>query len=68
MALPDATDGVQPTNERLTLPGGSAARLRRPGTFVDQFDGYPPKLLAQLFAFRLQDFEGDAGPAIQFIV
>src|SRR5258708_1725517 len=64
----DATYGVQPADERLALTRRGAARLRGPGAFVDQFDGYTAQLLAQFFALGLQGFERDAGAEIELIV
>jgi len=59
---------IQPADERLALTRRGAARLRGPRAFVDEFDGYAAQLLAQLFALDLQDFERDAGAAIELIV
>ena len=64
----DATDGVEPTDERLALARRRAACLRGPRAFVDKFDGDAAKLLAHFFALRLQGFERNAGAAIEFII
>jgi len=68
VAFADATDGVEPADERLALARSSAARLRGPRTLVDQFDGHSAQLLAQFFALGLEDFKRDACAPIQLIV
>src|SRR6266481_3463731 len=68
MTFADAADRVEPADQRLALPGRSAARLRGPGTLVDEFDGRAAQLLAEFFVLGLQRFERDAGTAIEFIV
>src|SRR6516225_3764840 len=46
----------------------SACRLRGPGPAVDQVDRHAAKMLAELFDFRLQRFEGNLGAAIEFVI
>src|SRR5260370_23241072 len=65
VAFADAANGVQPSDKRLTLPGGSAASLGGPGALVNEADGDAAKLFAIFFAFCLDRFEGNADAAVE---
>ncbi len=68
MALADAANGVQPSDESLTLARGSTAGLSGPGALVNEVNGDAAKLFTKLFAFGLERFKGNAGAAIELIV
>src|SRR6266849_1539726 len=68
VAFADTTNGVQPTDERLTLAGGSAAGLSGPGALVNKSDGDAAKLFAKFFAFGLERFERNAGAAVELVI
>src|SRR5712664_422403 len=68
VAFADAANGVQPSDERLALAGGSAAGLSGPSALVNEADGDAAKLFAKFFALGLERFEGNAGAAVEFIV
>src|SRR3974377_1445656 len=68
MSLSDAPDRIQPTNQRLALPGGRAACLRRPRALVDEFHGKTAQALSQLFVFGLHAFQRDTTAAVKFVI
>src|SRR5260370_977606 len=68
VSFADAANGVQPSDQRLALAGGSAAGLSGPGALVNQADGDAAKLFTKFFALGLERFEGNAGAAVEFIV
>jgi len=51
VAFANATNGVEPANERLTLASEVRRGLRRPCALVDEFNGGAAKLLAEFFRF-----------------
>src|SRR6516162_7493522 len=68
VALADSANGVEPADQRLPLARRSAVSLPGPGPAVDQVDRHAAKMLAELFDFRLQRFEGNLGAAIEFVI
>src|SRR6266478_3244398 len=64
----DAANGIQPSDQSLTLAGGSAAGLSGPGAFVNETDGGAAKLFTKFVALALEGFEGNARAAVEFIV
>src|SRR5713101_6486296 len=68
VAFADAANRVQPSDQRLTLAGRSAACLGGPGAPVNESYGDAAKLFTKFFTPGLERFEGNAGAAVEFII
>src|SRR5262249_37361590 len=66
-SLTDATDGIEPADQRLALRRRRSPGLVGPRAPIDEINRGLANLLAQFFALALQRLDGNTGTPLQFV-